>query len=62
LFRSSVDELIDFLLAGFNVCLMVMGESGSGKTYTLAGEGTSRAGIVPMIFDTLFSRLNGGKL
>ena len=39
---------------------MVMGESGSGKTYTLAGEGTSRAGIVSMIFDTLFSRLNGG--
>ncbi|XP_060564516.1 coiled-coil domain-containing protein 78-like [Ruditapes philippinarum] len=61
LFRSSVDELIDFLLAGFNVCLMVMGESGSGKTYTLAGEGTSRAGIVPMIFDTLFSRLNGDR-
>ncbi|XP_053394092.1 coiled-coil domain-containing protein 78-like isoform X2 [Mercenaria mercenaria] len=59
LFRSSVDELLDFFLAGFNVCLMVMGESGSGKTYTLAGEGTSRAGIVPMIFDTLFTRLQG---
>lgn len=59
LFRSSVDDLIDFFLAGFNVSLMVMGESGSGKTYTLAGEGTSRAGIVPMIFDTLFTRLQG---
>ena len=60
IFRSSVDDLLDFFLAGFNVSLFLMGESGSGKTYTLAGEGTTRAGIVPMIFDTLFTRLHGG--
>ncbi|KAL4235904.1 hypothetical protein ACF0H5_004294 [Mactra antiquata] len=59
LFRSSVDEQIDFFLAGFNVSLFLMGESGSGKTYSMAGEGTSRAGVVPMIFDTLFTRLQG---
>ncbi|WAR23394.1 CCD78-like protein [Mya arenaria] len=58
-FRSSMDDLLDFFLAGFNVSLFVMGESGSGKTYTLTGEGTKRAGIVPMLFDTLFSRLHG---
>lgn len=60
MFRSSVDELIEYFLAGFNVSLFVMGESGSGKTYTLTGEGTARAGIVSMVFDTLFTRLHGG--
>lgn len=59
IFRSTVDDLIDYFLAGFNVSLIVMGESGSGKTFTLAGEGTSRAGIVPMVFDTIFTRLQG---
>ncbi|XP_052274268.1 coiled-coil domain-containing protein 78-like isoform X2 [Dreissena polymorpha] len=58
LFRSSVDDLLDYFLSGFNVALFVMGESGSGKTYALSGEGTTRAGIVPMIFDTLFTRLH----
>lgn len=57
LFRTCVDDLLDFYLAGFNVCLFVMGESGAGKSHTLAGEGTSKAGIVPMIFDALFTRL-----
>ena len=60
IFQSSVDDLVDFYLAGFNVCLFVMGESESGKTYTLAGEGTSKGGIVPMVFDALFGRLQGG--
>ena len=39
-----------------------MGESGSGKSHTLAGEGTSKAGIVPMIFDALFTRLQAGNI
>lgn len=57
LFRTSVDDLLDYYLAGFNVSLLVMGESGAGKSHTLMGEGTSKAGIVPMIFDALFTRL-----
>ena len=37
-----------------------MGESGSGKTHTLAGEGTSKAGLVPTILDAVFARLHAG--
>ena len=60
LFRTCVDDLLDYYLAGFNCCLIVMGESGSGKTHTLAGEGTSKAGLVPTILDAVFARLHAG--
>jgi hypothetical protein len=47
-------------MAGFNVCLLVMGESESGKTFTIQGESTHKAGVVPLILDYLFSKLTGG--
>ncbi|KAL3867861.1 hypothetical protein ACJMK2_040707 [Sinanodonta woodiana] len=59
IYRNHVENLLDLYIAGFNVCLLVMGESGSGKTYTIAGEGTAKNGLVPMIFDALFSKLAG---
>ncbi|KAK3092086.1 hypothetical protein FSP39_025060 [Pinctada imbricata] len=56
-FKGSVENLLDLYMAGFNVCLMVMGESESGKSYTIAGESANKSGIVPMIFDYLFTKL-----
>ncbi|XP_033737575.1 coiled-coil domain-containing protein 78-like isoform X1 [Pecten maximus] len=56
-FKHSVENLLDLYLAGFNVCLLVMGESESGKSFTVAGETANKAGIAPMVFDYLFSRL-----
>ncbi|KAJ8306101.1 hypothetical protein KUTeg_016646 [Tegillarca granosa] len=57
-FKHSMENLLELYLAGFNVCLFVMGESEAGKTYTIAGESTNKSGIVPMVFDYLFTKLN----
>lgn len=59
-YKNSVDDLLDLHMAGFNVCLLVMGESESGKTYTIQGESTHNAGLVPLILDYLFTKLAGG--
>lgn len=59
-YKNSVDDLLDLHMAGFNVCLLVMGESESGKTYTIQGENTHNAGLVPLILDYLFTKLAGG--
>ncbi|XP_078318069.1 coiled-coil domain-containing protein 78-like isoform X2 [Crassostrea virginica] len=58
-YKNSVDDLLDLHMAGFNVCLLVLGESESGKTYTVQGESTHNAGLVPLILDYLFSKLAG---
>ena len=60
-YKNSVDDLLDLHMAGFNVCLLVLGESESGKTYTVQGESTHNAGLVPLILDYLFSKLAGGE-
>ncbi|XP_048255724.1 coiled-coil domain-containing protein 78-like isoform X2 [Haliotis rufescens] len=57
IFRNSVELLLEMLMSGFNVCLLVTGESGSGKSYTMAGESSARAGLVQMVFDYLFAKL-----
>ncbi|KAL8606496.1 hypothetical protein ACOMHN_037727 [Nucella lapillus] len=57
-FRLSVDTLLDLYLAGYNTCLLVAGESGSGKSYTLTGESSSQAGLVKMVLDHLFAKLS----
>lgn len=48
-------------MAGFNVCLFVMGQTESGKSYTMTGEGSLKTGVVPMIIDYLFTRLQDGE-
>ncbi|XP_062568763.1 coiled-coil domain-containing protein 78-like [Saccostrea cucullata] len=58
-YKHSVDDLLDLHMAGFNVCLLVMGESESGKTFSIQGESTQKAGLVPLILDYLFSKLTG---
>lgn len=58
IFKNSIEEsLLNLHMAGFNVCLLVMGETESGKSYTITGEGSSKTGIVTMIIDYLFTRL-----
>ncbi|KAK6188499.1 hypothetical protein SNE40_004662 [Patella caerulea] len=59
IFRKSVEILLDLYMAGFNICLLIGGESGSGKTYTMAGISRNNTGMVPMIFDYLFAKLTG---
>ncbi|XP_059155253.1 coiled-coil domain-containing protein 78-like [Physella acuta] len=57
IFKASVQPSLDLLLGGCNVCFLVIGETGSGKSFTLAGEGQSQAGMVPMVLEHLLARL-----
>ncbi|XP_005089165.1 coiled-coil domain-containing protein 78 [Aplysia californica] len=56
-FKGSVGAMVDLFLGGFNVCLLICGESGAGKSYSLAGDGQSKAGLVPIMIDHIFTRL-----
>lgn len=51
IFSRAVQPLLDLFIAGFNTCVLIYGESGSGKSFTMTGEqsGTSSSepGIVP---------------
>ena len=61
-FKQSVEPLVELLVAGFNTCLVVTGQSGSGKSFTVAGETTTNTGMVPMILENLFARIGEGKI
>ncbi|XP_071453556.1 uncharacterized protein [Hetaerina americana] len=63
-------EVLDALLSGYNACVLAYGQSGSGKTYTMAGgvEGEKKdngeipcppatRGLTPRICEGLFARL-----
>jgi hypothetical protein len=57
LYKESFLPLIELFVAGYNVCVLAFGETGSGKSFTLAGEKTAKAAIVPMMFNGLFLKL-----
>ena len=61
-FRSSVEPTLQLYVAGYNVCLIVAGETGSGKTHTVAGESTVNPGIVPLAIQHLFAKFTEGML
>lgn len=63
IFKKSVEPLIDFCLAGYNTCFIVSGESGSGKTFTVAGDtaNSASAGILPLLLHQLFNKIGNGK-
>ncbi|KAL6893496.1 hypothetical protein ACP4OV_007594 [Aristida adscensionis] len=62
--------IIESALAGYNTSLVCYGQSGTGKTYTMWGpmaamvdSGADHAdqGIVPRVFQSLFSRIQSGQ-
>nr|XP_009598276.1 kinesin-like protein KIN-12F [Nicotiana tomentosiformis] len=66
IFQSVGAPLVKDALAGYNTSLLAYGQSGSGKTYTMWGPPSSMVevpspiglqGIVPRIFQTLFSSI-----
>ena len=57
LFKESFLPLVDLLLAGYNVCVIALGETGSGKSYSLAGEKTAKAGLIPLLINSVFTKL-----
>lgn len=60
MYQTCVDSLVDLFLAGFNTCVLVAGETGSGKSSTIGGESGSRPGIVNMVIDNIFKKLAEG--
>ena len=57
IFRDSFVQLVDLFIAGYNVCVLVFGETGSGKSHTLAGEKNSKAGLIPLLINAVFTRI-----
>ncbi len=57
IFRDAFTPLVELFIAGYNVCVLVFGETGSGKSYSLAGEKNSKAGIIPLIINSVFTRI-----
>ncbi|XP_077981514.1 uncharacterized protein LOC144436568 isoform X2 [Glandiceps talaboti] len=60
-YRKTVEPMLNIFLAGYNCAVLAAGESYSGKSYTLAGETTNKAGIVPLFLDALFDKLDDGR-
>ena len=57
IFRDAFSPLAELLIAGYNVCVLVFGETGSGKSYSLAGEKNSKAGLIPLVINSVFTRI-----
>ena len=57
IFRDAFSPLVELFIAGYNVCVLVFGETGSGKSYSVAGEKTSKAGLVPLTINAVFTRI-----
>jgi len=49
IFNKTVQPLLDLFIAGFNTCVFVYGESGSGKSFTMTGGGQSSSNQEPGI-------------
>lgn len=61
IFRDSLSPLVDLLIAGYNVCVLVFGETGSGKSFSLAGEKNAKAGMIPLIINSVFTKMRNGR-
>lgn len=48
--------VVDWVLAGFNACLLAVGDSGAGKSYTLFGT-HEEPGLSLRIMEAMFARL-----
>ncbi|XP_038067625.1 coiled-coil domain-containing protein 78-like [Patiria miniata] len=61
IYSDAILSMVNLLGAGFNCSVLCFGEARSGKSYTLAGEGTGQPGIIQMVLKDLFKdvdRLN----
>ncbi|KAL6504271.1 hypothetical protein OROGR_026194 [Orobanche gracilis] len=60
IFDECVAPLVDALFHGYNGTVLAYGQTGSGKTYTMGtnynGE-EQRAGVIPKVMDTIFSKV-----
>ncbi|KAG6471084.1 hypothetical protein ZIOFF_072181 [Zingiber officinale] len=64
LFRVAGLPMVENCISGYNSCVFAYGQTGSGKTYTMLGEAEelelehgANLGMIPRIFEFLFSRV-----
>ncbi|URE33284.1 KISc [Musa troglodytarum] len=63
MFEECVAPLVDGLFQGYNATVLAYGQTGSGKTYTM-GTGCrdgSHTGIIPLVMNALFSKIDALK-
>lgn len=63
LYEESVFPLVNSVLEGFNGTIFAYGQTGTGKTYTMEGRGTTNdvvdnRGIIPRSFDQIFTHIS----
>lgn len=61
IFNSSVKELLDQVMAGFNGTVFAYGMTGSGKTYSMQGT-QSNLGIIPLSVHAIFDHIKSDPL
>ncbi|XP_072416067.1 coiled-coil domain-containing protein 78 [Chiloscyllium punctatum] len=54
IFTRTVQPLLSVFTEGMNACVVVFGETNSGKSYTLVGEENDRLAIIPLTIDYIF--------
>lgn len=54
-------QLVDLWASGFNCCLIVTGESQSGKAFTVAGNSTSSSGVFSQTMYHIFNKIGEGE-
>ena len=58
-FETVCKPLVDHVLSGFNACCFAYGQTSSGKTYTIFGEGSQeRRGMLPRAVEYLFEKID----
>ncbi|XP_048465637.1 kinesin-like protein KIN-1 [Rhincodon typus] len=54
IFTRTVQPLLSVFTEGMNTCVVVFGETDSGKLYTLVGDKNDRLAIIPLTIDYIF--------
>eukprot|EP01062_Namystynia_karyoxenos_P049471 TRINITY_DN3789_c1_g1_i1.p1 TRINITY_DN3789_c1_g1~~TRINITY_DN3789_c1_g1_i1.p1 ORF type:complete len:1109 (+),score=301.27 TRINITY_DN3789_c1_g1_i1:78-3329(+) len=60
-YGAAVEELVGSVLDGFDATVFAYGQTGTGKTHTMQGDGTGAGrGVAPRAVEALFARLGMG--
>ena len=57
-FQAAACPLIEHVLRGYNACCFAYGQTSSGKTYSMFGEGSDVRGMIPRSIEKLFEELD----